>query len=133
MPCQAPEISPEAPEISPEVKPDDIGFQTTFNLGHVAPDISPEIKADDIGFQTTSNLCHVRRLKYRLRSCQVPDVAAEISGSIMAPDKAPDVGPDICGSIILKISLSQALVYVTDIKPEDIGFDNSKDIVGSGS
>ncbi|KAF3456018.1 hypothetical protein FNV43_RR00661 [Rhamnella rubrinervis] len=65
------------PDISPEVKPDDIGFQTTFNLGHVkrltyrlmpcqAPDISPEVKPDDIGFQTTFNLCHVGRLTYRL-------------------------------------------------------------------
>ncbi|KAF3455938.1 hypothetical protein FNV43_RR00581 [Rhamnella rubrinervis] len=84
-----------------------------------APDISPEVKPDDIGFQTTFNLGHVRRLTLLLKS--------------LAPDKAPNVGPDICGSIILKISLSQALVYVIDVKPEDIGFDNSKDLVGGGS
>ncbi|KAF3456558.1 hypothetical protein FNV43_RR01211 [Rhamnella rubrinervis] len=101
-------------DISLDVKPDDIGFRITYNIGHVAH-ISHDVKPDDIGFHTTLNLGHVRRLTYCLS------------------DKAPDVGPDICGSIILKISLSQALVYVTDVKPEDIGFDNSKDIVGGGS
>ncbi|KAF3443794.1 hypothetical protein FNV43_RR13484 [Rhamnella rubrinervis] len=77
----------------------------------------------------TSNDILFFRMKFTLKEMRAPDIATEISGSIVAPD----VGPDICGSIDLKISLSQTPVYVTDVKPEDIGFDNSKDIVGGGS